>query len=91
MSPIFCDASNPVVWQAIRREFDEPFDEKTVREKKAYAIKNMLQSWINHPLNPQYSCLIQSLIANNAKYFSLKVVIRYIRSKTIIWILNSSF
>lgn len=43
-SNIYCDAANPVVWQAIKREADEPFDEKTVREKKAYAIKNKLVS-----------------------------------------------
>ena len=36
---IYCDAANPVVWQGLKREFDEPFDEKTVREKKAYAMK----------------------------------------------------
>jgi hypothetical protein len=36
---IYVDAANPVVWQSLKREFDEPFDEKTVREKKAYASK----------------------------------------------------
>ena len=36
---IYCDAANPVVWQGLKREFSEPFDEKTVREKKAYAMK----------------------------------------------------
>jgi hypothetical protein len=33
------DAANPEIWQALKREFNEPFDEKTVREKKAYAMK----------------------------------------------------
>lgn len=27
------------VWALLKREFDEPFDGKTVREKKAYAMK----------------------------------------------------
>jgi hypothetical protein len=36
---IYVDAANPEIWQALKREFSEPFDEKTVREKKAYAIK----------------------------------------------------
>jgi hypothetical protein len=36
---IYCDSANPVVWQSLKREFDEPFDEKSVREKKAYAMK----------------------------------------------------
>ena len=44
VSNIYSDAANPVVWQAIKREADEPFDEKTVREKKANAIKNKLVS-----------------------------------------------
>jgi hypothetical protein len=39
VSNIYADAANPVVWQALKKEFDEPFDEKTVKEKKAYAIK----------------------------------------------------
>jgi hypothetical protein len=29
---IYVDAANPVVWQSLKREFDEPFDGKTVRE-----------------------------------------------------------
>jgi hypothetical protein len=29
---IYVDAANPVVWQSLKREFDEPFDQKTVRE-----------------------------------------------------------
>jgi hypothetical protein len=33
------DAANPEIWQTLKREFNEPFDEKTVREKKAYAMK----------------------------------------------------
>jgi hypothetical protein len=39
ISNIYVDAANPVVWQALKREVDEPFDEKTIREKKAYAMK----------------------------------------------------
>lgn len=33
------DAANPVVWQSLKKEFGEPVDERTVREKKAYAMK----------------------------------------------------
>jgi hypothetical protein len=36
---IYVDAANPVVWQVLKKEFSEPFDEKTVREKKAYALR----------------------------------------------------
>jgi hypothetical protein len=36
---IYVDAANPEIWQALKREFNEPFDEKTVRETKAYAMK----------------------------------------------------
>jgi hypothetical protein len=36
---IYVDAANPEIWQALKKEFSEPFDEKTVREKKAYAMK----------------------------------------------------
>jgi hypothetical protein len=39
VSNIYVDAANPVVWQALKKEFDESFDEKTVKENKAYAIK----------------------------------------------------
>ena len=39
ISNIYVDAANPVVWQSLKKEFDEPFDEKTIREKKTYAIK----------------------------------------------------
>jgi hypothetical protein len=39
---IYVDAANPEIWASLKREFDEPFDEKTVREKKAYAIKYYL-------------------------------------------------
>jgi hypothetical protein len=39
---IYVDAANPEVWQALKKEFDEPFDEHYVREKKAYALKNNL-------------------------------------------------
>jgi hypothetical protein len=39
---IYVDAAAPVVWQALKKEFDEPFDEHYIREKKAYAIKNNL-------------------------------------------------
>jgi hypothetical protein len=36
---IYVDAANPEIWQAMKKEFSEPFDERTVREKKAYAMK----------------------------------------------------
>jgi hypothetical protein len=36
---IYVDAANPEIWQALKKEFSEPFDERTVREKKAYAMK----------------------------------------------------
>ena len=39
VSNIYVDAANPEIWQALKREFNETFDEKTVREKKAYAMK----------------------------------------------------
>jgi hypothetical protein len=35
----YVDAANPEIWQALKKELSEPFDERTVREKKAYAIK----------------------------------------------------
>jgi hypothetical protein len=40
---IYVDAANPEIWQALKKEFSEPFDERTVREKKAYALKYNLQ------------------------------------------------
>jgi hypothetical protein len=36
---IYVDAANPEIWQALKKEFSEPFDERIVREKKAYAMK----------------------------------------------------
>jgi hypothetical protein len=36
---IYVDAANPEIWQALKKESSEPFDERTVREKKSYAIK----------------------------------------------------
>jgi hypothetical protein len=36
---IYVDAANPVVWQSLKREFDEPSEEQRVREKIAYAKK----------------------------------------------------
>jgi hypothetical protein len=39
---IYCDAANPVVWQALKREFDEPYNQEYIKEKVAYAKKNNL-------------------------------------------------
>jgi hypothetical protein len=39
---IYVDAANPVVWQSLKREFDEPFDQQHVKEKFAYARKYKL-------------------------------------------------
>jgi hypothetical protein len=36
---IYVDAANPEVWQALKKEFGESFDEKTIKERKAYALK----------------------------------------------------
>lgn len=32
---IYVDAANPVVWQGLKREFSEPFDEQYIRDQKA--------------------------------------------------------
>jgi hypothetical protein len=32
---IYVDAANPVVWQALKKEFSEPFDEQYIRDQKA--------------------------------------------------------
>ena len=39
MTNIYVDAANPVVWQSLKREFDEPFDQQYIKEKFAYAKK----------------------------------------------------
>jgi hypothetical protein len=39
---IYCDAANPVVWQALKKEFDEPYNQEYIKEKVAYAKKNNL-------------------------------------------------
>jgi hypothetical protein len=36
---ICVDAANPEVWQALKREFSEQYDEQYIREKIAYAKK----------------------------------------------------
>jgi hypothetical protein len=30
---IYCDAANPEVWQALKKEFDEPFNEQYIRKR----------------------------------------------------------
>jgi hypothetical protein len=39
---IYVDSANPEVWQALKKEFDEPFSNEYVREKFAYAKKHNL-------------------------------------------------
>ena len=34
---IFCDAANPEVWQALKREFNEPYSEKYIKDQIANA------------------------------------------------------
>ena len=34
---IYCDAANPEIWQALKREFNEPYDAVHVKETIAYA------------------------------------------------------
>ena len=34
---IFCDAANPEVWQALKKEFNEPYSDKYIKEKIAYS------------------------------------------------------
>lgn len=36
---IYVDAANPEVWQALKKEFDEPFSNEYIRERFAYAKK----------------------------------------------------
>jgi hypothetical protein len=42
ISNIYVDAANPEVWEALKREFSEPFDEQNVREKIAHAKRHGL-------------------------------------------------
>jgi hypothetical protein len=39
---VYCDAANPVVWQALKREFSENYNQEFIKEKVAYAKKNNL-------------------------------------------------
>ena len=36
---IYADAANPEVWQALKKEFNEPFNEQYIKDKIAYAKK----------------------------------------------------
>jgi hypothetical protein len=36
---IYCDAANPVVWQGLKREFSEPFNEQYISDQKAECKK----------------------------------------------------
>ena len=38
------DAANPEIWQALKKEFDEPYSEEYIRDKIAYCKKYNL--WI---------------------------------------------
>ncbi|CAN5378125.1 hypothetical protein BH18THE2_BH18THE2_25220 [soil metagenome] len=39
MTNVCCDAANPVVWQGLKREFSEPFDQQHIKDRIAYAKK----------------------------------------------------
>lgn len=51
VSNIYCDAANPEVVQALKREFEERFDEQYIRDQFAYCrkynvhIENLIQQW----------------------------------------------
>ena len=36
---IYVDAANPEIWQALKREFNEPFNEQYISDKKAECKK----------------------------------------------------
>jgi hypothetical protein len=39
ISNIYCDAANPEVWESLKREFDEPYNNQYVRDQFAYCKK----------------------------------------------------
>jgi hypothetical protein len=39
---IYVDAANPEVWQSLKREFEEPYNEQYIKDKVAYAKKHDL-------------------------------------------------
>ena len=39
ISNIYCDAANPEVWESLKREFDERYDNQYVRDQFAYCKK----------------------------------------------------
>ena len=39
ISNIYCDAANPEIWESLKREFDERYDNQYVRDQFAYCKK----------------------------------------------------
>jgi hypothetical protein len=39
ISNIYCDAANPEIWESLKREFDEPYDNQYIRDQFAYCKK----------------------------------------------------
>jgi hypothetical protein len=39
ISNIYCDAANPEVWESLKREFDEPFNQQYIRDQFNFCKK----------------------------------------------------
>jgi hypothetical protein len=39
LTNLYCDAANPEIWQALKKEFNEPFNEQYISDTKAYCKK----------------------------------------------------
>ena len=61
VSNIYVNAANPEIWQAPKREFDEPFNEQYIRERIAYAKKYNLH------IEDQMSIVLGSLFNRRSK------------------------
>jgi hypothetical protein len=64
LSNIYVDAVNPVVWDALKREFNEPYNDQYVKDKIAYCKKNNIDVEnrmfvVPVPFNPEGAEMLQ--------------------------------
>ena len=64
LSNIYVDAANPVVWDALKREFNEPYNDQYVKDKIAYCKKNNIDVEnrmfiVPVPFNPEGAEMLQ--------------------------------